>query len=108
MSKYNNFIENYKYRTNYFESFSEYINCSIVKSEFVLNIICFNIRSINAHFDELLLFLENYLNCKNIDILILTETWHDPFSCHYDLPGYKFLFSGKKRNQNDGIIIFVK
>jgi len=76
MSKYNNFIENYKYRTNYFESFSEYVSSSIVKSEFVLNIICFNIRSIKAHFDELLLFLENDFNCKNIDILILTEIDH--------------------------------
>jgi hypothetical protein len=108
MAKYNNFTVNHKFRTNYFDSFSEYDNCFNDKSECFINIISCNIRSVNAHFDEFILFLENDVKSDKIDIIILTETWHDPLSCHYELPGYKLMFSSLKRNQNDGIIIFVK
>lgn len=108
MDMFNNVIESIKYRTNYFESFSEYNSYLNNNNESHLNIICFNIRSVNAHFDELLLFLENDVNNKKIDIIVLTETWHNSLFCHYMIPGYSILFSSTKRNQNDGIIIFVK
>jgi len=108
MDEFNNVIESNKYRTNYFESFSEYNSYLNNKGESLLNIICLNIRSVNAHFDELLLFLENDINNKKIDVIVLTEMWHDSLFCHYIIPGYSILFSSTKRNQNDGIIIFVK
>jgi len=108
MGEFNNIIENYKYRTNYFSSFSEYESYVNNKNTSLLNIICFNIRSVNAHFDELLLFLENDVNSDKIDVIVLTETWHNSSSCHYMIPGYNIMFSNTKRNQNDGIILFVK
>lgn len=74
LNKFNNFIESRNYRTNYFESFSEYDSYVNNKDNSLLNIICFNIRSVNAHFDELLLFLENDVNSKKIDVIVLTET----------------------------------
>lgn len=77
MDEFNNIIKTNKYRTNYFESFSEYNSYLNNKGESLLNIICFNIRSVNAHFDELLLFLENDVNNKEIDVIVLTETWHN-------------------------------
>ncbi|XP_022163951.1 uncharacterized protein LOC111029296 [Myzus persicae] len=69
---------------------------------------CTNIRSVNANFDELLLYLENDINYKKIDILILTETWHSVENCVFTIPGYNTYYSSTKRNQNDGVIVFVK
>jgi len=69
------------YKTNYYESFSEYLvvnNMLNVQSN-VVNILCFNIRSVKKNFDELILFLENDKNRNKIDVIVLTETWHD---CH--------------------------
>lgn len=64
-------------RTNYFESFSEYGSYVNNYDKSLLNVLCLNIRSANANFDELLLFLENYANSKKLDVIVLTETWHD-------------------------------
>jgi len=69
---------------------------------------CFNIRSANANVDELLLCLENDVNSKNIDIVIVTETWYDTNHINISLSGYSSYFTEIKRNQNDGIIIFFK
>jgi hypothetical protein len=63
------------YRTNYYESFSEfpYINNNVCCNNY-LNIIFCNIGSVNAYFDELLLFLENDAKYRDIDIIVLTRT----------------------------------
>lgn len=56
-----------------------------------------------------MLFLESDKNNEKIDIVILTETWHNALNhCNYSISGYKLFFSTIKRNQNDGINIFVK
>lgn len=73
----NNFIEKFdNYHTKYYESFPEFVNNLKLIANYskIFNIMCTNIRSLNANFDELILFLENYTLSKNIDILILTET----------------------------------
>lgn len=73
------------YRTNYYESFSEFVGINNEENKKYLNLICCYIRSVNAnaHFDELLLFLENDIKYTNIDIILLTETWHNVLSCNY-------------------------
>jgi len=95
------------YKTNYYKSFNEYVCLNNINSNY-LNIICCNIRSVNAHFDELLLFLGNDKNFYDIDIIVLTETWHNVLSCNYAIDGYSLFFSFIKRNQNDGVMVFVK
>jgi len=65
-------------------------------------------RSARHNFDEFLLFSENYIHSKNLDLIILTETWHDVNFCNFSIPGYKLYFSKLKRKQNDGVMIFVK
>lgn len=95
------------YNTNYFFSITEFIkkyNICINQSVLMISV---NIRSINANLDELLLFLKND-SYFNIDLIVLTETWHNPENCNYNIPGYNIFYSTKKRNQNDGIIIFAK
>lgn len=95
------------YNTNYFLTISEFtMKYSICSNKSIL-IICVNIRSIKANLDEFTLYLRND-TYFNLDVIVLTETWHDPKNCIYNIPGYKTFNSNKKRNQNDGIIVFAK
>jgi len=74
-----------------------------------VNILCCNIRSVNSNFDELILFLENEIDSKKLDIIVLTETWHEAsIHCNYNINGYNLFYSSINRNQSDGIFIFVK
>lgn len=107
----NNFIEKYdNYDTKYYESISEFVNNLNLLSNFSkhLNVMCTNIGNQNANFDELILFLENDTHSKNIDILILTKSWHINADNFGSLTGCNTYSSTIKRNQNDGVIIFVK
>lgn len=97
------------YRTNYFESFTEFWHVNNNINNRYINILCCNIRSVSSNFDELTLFLENDSNNDKIDVIILTETWHNPLNQNvFEIDGYKLFFSTIKRNQNDGIFIFVR
>lgn len=99
--------KNLLYNTNYFLTISEFMKKFNICNNQSILMICVNIRSINANLDELLLFLQND-SYFNLDVIVLTETWHDPNNCSYFIPGYKTFYSTMKRNQNDGIIVFVK
>jgi len=61
-----------------------------------------------VNLDELLMFIEYDSHKNNIDVIVLTETWHDVNFCNINVPGYNTFFSKKKRNQNYGIIILIK
>lgn len=65
------------YKTNYFESFTAFRHVNNYIHNKYVNIICCNIRSVNFNFDELTLFLENDPNSDKIDVIVLTETWHN-------------------------------
>jgi len=54
------------------------------------------------------LFLENDSKYRDIDIIVLTETWHNIQSYNYVLDGYSLYFSCIKRNQNYGVMVFAK
>jgi len=99
--------KNLLYNTNYFLTISEFMKKYNICNNLSITIICVNIRSINANLDELLLFLQNDSDF-HLDVIVLTETWHDPKNCIYSITGYKTLYSTTKRNQNDGIIVFAK
>jgi hypothetical protein len=105
IEKYNN------YNTKYLECIIDFTNSFNLENKInnFLYIICTNIRSVKANFDQLILLLENDRLLKKIDNLILTETWHNMADCvyTYTISGYNTYFSTVKRNQNDGLIIFV-
>lgn len=106
-----NLINKYDdYNTKYFESITDFVNslCLHKINDSFLNVMCTNVRSVKANFDELVLLLENDPHYKKIDILILTETQHNVADCGYSITGYDRHMSLIKRNQNDGLIIFVK
>lgn len=43
-----------------------------------------------------------------VDSIVMTETRYDASSCHYKTTVYNLFFSSKKRNQNDGVMVFVE
>jgi len=55
----------------------------------MLNVFCCNIRSINAYFDEFILYINSEKNCPTLDVIVLTDTWHTIDNCNYKIPGYK-------------------
>ena len=63
-----------------------------------------NIRSINKHFDEALVML-NDLKFK-FDIIIFTETHIQRPTNEYSIEGYKCSFFNSKINKSDGIVIY--
>jgi len=73
-----------------------------------ISVFCCNIRSVNAHFDEFILYIKSEKKYSNLDVIVFTETWHTADNCNYKIPGYKLYVSTHKRNQNDGIMVFIK
>lgn len=62
----------------------------------------------NSNFDELTLFLENDSNIYIVDVIVLTETWHDSNYCVYVIDGYKLYYSTIKRNRNSDCFLKKK
>lgn len=96
------------YKTKYFETISEFAYTFDLSCNTFLSVICINIRSANANFNNLLLSFENDVNFKQLDVIILTETWHGINNCSYSIPGFQICYTKMKRNQNDGIIVFIR
>lgn len=71
-----------------------------------LNIIHFNIRSLNKNFEELLVHIELFKN--NLDIIVLSETWRIDGVSNYLITNFTAYYSESSFNQNDGVIVYVK
>lgn len=61
----------------------------------------------NAYFDKFILYINVENNYSGINIIVLTETWHSVEDCNFKIPGYRLYLSSIKRNQNDGIKVFI-
>lgn len=61
------------YKTQYFNSISEFIYNFNLLHNTTLNVLNCNIRSVRHNFDEFLLFLGNDIHSKKLDLIILTE-----------------------------------
>lgn len=73
-----------------------------------LNLIHFNIRSINKNFNELLIYLQQ-VGLHNISFIILSECWNTKVvSNDYFIPDFTLYNNQSKLNQNDGCIIYVR
>lgn len=71
-----------------------------------LNLIHLNIRSVNSNFDKFTVFLIGLeVSC---DIIILSECWLNPNSIIPVLEGYVSYHTSNPKNQNDGVIIYIK
>jgi len=107
MSNYNILDRFLDYKTNYFSSITEFINKYKILNKMFFNVFHCNIRSMRNRFDELLLFLQNDVNNRNLGMIVVTEIRHDVKYRNFSIPGYQLYFSKIKRNQNDGVMIYV-
>ncbi|XP_031788781.1 uncharacterized protein LOC116417823 [Nasonia vitripennis] len=65
-----------------------------------------NIRSLNANFNKLEIFIKS-LKIKP-SIIVCTETWK-MFNCQiFTLKGYKLYYNNGKINQNDGVVVYIQ
>lgn len=65
-----------------------------------------NIRSISKNFDELSIYLSQFL--IKFDIIVLTETYVVHDLSIFSMKGYDVLYNKGNVNKNDGVIIFIK
>ena len=76
-------------------------------SENTFSLFHLNIRSINKHFEELQLLLDN--NTKQpFSIIGLTETWLSSSSHHpFALNGYDFIVNNRQNRTGGGVALYV-
>lgn len=84
------------------EKYTKFLNIK-PKSVKIMHI---NIRSVNCNFDSFRVFLcQIKIPC---DVIILTECWLNLSTATPGLEGYVAYCTSKPRNQNDGVIVFVR
>lgn len=70
-----------------------------------LKVITLNIRSLNAHFDDLLLFTRD----KGLDILALTETWiSEDDAAKFSISGYRMFIQSRVGKRSAGVVLFIR
>ena len=101
----NDEVETTVYDSKYFteKQFSEHLeNCPVNETSFLH----FNVRSMNANFDRLSLFLDNFQD--KYPIIGITETW---FSSHstamYDLPRYQLITNDRQSRSGGGVAMYI-
>lgn len=74
-----------------------------------LNLIHFNIRSLNKNFNELLLYL-HLIGLDNVSVIVLSECWNSKIACtdDYCIPGFTLHTNESQFNQNDGCAVYIR
>lgn len=72
------------------------------EKEIILSV---NIRSINANYNKLLVFI-NDLKVKPC-IIVCTETWNVEHQEFFNIPQYKMYYNNSKINKSDGVIVYI-
>lgn len=78
------------------------INTSI----YSFKVIHLNIRSINKNFDDLIVMLT--VTNMDYDVIVLSECWLSKVAHPPELSGYLSYKSDNNRNQNDGVVVYIK
>ena len=109
-----NFLDQFDPDTHYYDDLYSSNQCSnftcdefnaTFSSSSNLIIMHLNIRSLNANWDELTGYLDS-LKIK-FSVIIITETWLDSCSLHYNLPGYKAFHTIRHSGRGGGVSIFI-
>lgn len=69
-------------------------------------ILCVNIRSLNANYNKLLVFLKS-LEIKP-SIIICTETWNLDHYEFFNIEGYRMYYNGSRINKSDGVVVYIQ
>nr|CAI5839840.1 unnamed protein product [Callosobruchus analis] len=92
--------------TKVYDSFQDYIQNKAGKNINGLGIIHFNIRSLQKHFNELLVYVDVMKN--NLDIIVLSETGEVKDKSNFSIPDYNMYYNESHLNKCDGVVVYVK
>ena len=65
-----------------------------------------NIRSLNANYNKLEIFIKSLKTKPNI--IVCSETWNLPNPQLFRIQGYKLYYNNSFINQNDGVVVYIK
>lgn len=69
-------------------------------------ILCINIRSLNKHYNKLIVFL-NSLE-KKPDVIVCTESWNLIKHNMFKIPEYRIHYNESRINKADGVVVYIK
>ena len=70
-------------------------------------VIQLNIRGIGSKRNQLLDLIDNSVQRKHPDVVLLSETWLSPFPPKLDVPGYELYHQDRLTKKGGGVAILV-
>ena len=91
---------------------AEFDNCDYVDkvtnvSDNDLVVMQLNIRGIGSKKTQLLDLIDNSIESKRLDVILLSETWLTPFSPNLNIPGYTLHRQDQHQKKGGGVAILV-
>nr|CAI5848066.1 unnamed protein product [Callosobruchus analis] len=87
-------------------SFEELSDVKLGGNNLNFTILHYNIRSLQAHYDELCINLKELNKHNNIGITILSETWNVSNIYRYKIDGFQIYYNEAKYSKCDGVVIY--
>lgn len=78
------------------------LNRNFKNSNYILYV---NVRSLNANFDKLQVFLQRLVHKPCV--IVCSETWRLQYCPYFNIHGYKLLYNESSINKSDGVVIYV-
>ena len=91
---------------------AEFDNCDYVDkvtnvTDNDLTVMQLNIRGIGSKQTQLLDLIDNSIESKELDVILLSETWLTPFSPNLNIPGYTLYRQDQIQKKGGGVAILV-
>ena len=91
---------------------AEFDNCDYVDkvtnvTDNDLTVMQLNIRGIGSKKTQLLDLIDNSIDSKELDVILLSETWLTPFSPNLNIPGYTLHRQDRQQKKGGGVAILV-
>ena len=93
-------------------SLDEFDNCDYVDNVMNVNkndlaVMHLNIRGMGSKKTQLIDLIDNSIDSKELDVLLLSETWLTPFSPNLNIPGYSLYRQDQNHKRGGGVAILV-
>lgn len=106
MIEFLNVLDDEEIQTECVNNFEDFIQGRVDKNRYGLGVVHFNIRSLQKHFNELLVYVEM---AKDIlDVIILSETGKIKNIHDFSIPQFSIHYNEAIFNKCDGSIIYVR
>ena len=94
------------------ESLDEFDTCDYVMNKFISNkndlcVVQLNIRGISSKQSQLWYLIDNCIENRTPDIIIISETWLTPFSPQIAITGYDFCHKDQSTKHGGGVALLL-